>query len=100
LALAVVGCGNEGSLNQLKLMMIHRHIDPADDGGADDRATGVDASAGVDEGRERGRRRQSYGRVMFADGLGIGNGRETGATEGVDDRGADEGASEARTTGL
>jgi hypothetical protein len=35
LALAIVGCGDEGSLNQLKLMMIHRHIDPADDGGAD-----------------------------------------------------------------
>ncbi|KAJ7725120.1 hypothetical protein B0H14DRAFT_2641372 [Mycena olivaceomarginata] len=66
----------------------------------DDGAIGVDASTGVDEGRERGCRRRSYGCVMFADGLGIGDGRETGATEGADDRGADEGTSEARTTGL
>jgi hypothetical protein len=66
----------------------------------DDGAMGVDVSAGVDEGRERGHSRRSYGRVTFADGLGIGDGWETGATEGADDRGADEGASEARTTGL
>jgi hypothetical protein len=37
---------------------------------------------------------------MFADRLGIGDGWEMGATEGVDNRGADEGASEARMTGL